>query len=105
MDFLEKAQARANALVTLGLVGHPDMTEVKAAFKSLAFERHPDRGKCTDEESAEINAAYMFLKEDNGFTVASQNKTMNPVQCTTPPRPMPKRPDRVNIADILRNQE
>lgn len=102
MDFLEKAQARANALATLGLVGHPDMTEVKAAFKTLAFERHPDRGKSTDEEFAEINAAYMLLKEEKGFTVASQKKTMNPVRCSTPPRPMPKRPDHVNVADILR---
>ena len=69
MNFFEKAQARAHAIEILGLPAHPDRNEIKQAFKKLAREKHPDHGG-TDEEFAQINAAYSLLKEDNGFTNA-----------------------------------
>jgi len=44
MNFFEKAQARAHAQEVLGLSGHPDAEDIRAAFKKLAFEKHPDKG-------------------------------------------------------------
>ena len=70
MNFFEKAQARANALEVLRLTGHPDKEDIRAAFKQLVFDKHPDRGEGTDDEFARINAAYALLKEDKGFTAA-----------------------------------
>lgn len=70
MNFFEKAQARAQAQEILGLSGHPDAEEIRAAFKKLAFEKHPDKGRGTAEEFAAINAAYTLLKEDRGYTAA-----------------------------------
>jgi len=70
MNFFEKAQARAHAQEVLGLYGHPDAEEIRAAFKKLAFEKHPDKGNGSAEEFAAINAAYTLLKEDKGYTAA-----------------------------------
>lgn len=70
MNFFEKAQARAHALDVLGLTGHPDDEEIRAAYKKLAFEKHPDRGEGSAEEFARINAAYTLLKDDKGYSAA-----------------------------------
>jgi len=70
MNFFEKAQARAHAQEILGLAGHPDLDDIRAAYKKLAFEKHPDRGDGTDDELIRINAAYSLLKEDKGYTAA-----------------------------------
>lgn len=104
MDFLKKAQARANALETLGLAGHPDMCEVKAEFKRLAFEKHPDRGNSTSGEFAKVYAAYKLLKEDEGFTVANQLQRV-PGKASIQKCPVrPKRPGNARVADILRGE-
>ena len=72
MNFFEKAQARANALNTLGLVGHPDPDEIKAAYKKMIFEHHPDRGAGTDADVRRIKDAYTLLKHDDGYTKADR---------------------------------
>lgn len=72
MNFFEKVQARAHALEVLGLAGHPDADDIRAAYKQLAFEKHPDRGEGTDDEFTRINAAYSLLKEDKGYTAADR---------------------------------
>lgn len=76
MNFFEKAQARARALEVLGLTGHPDIDELRAAYKKLAFENHPDRNGGSEAELLKINAAYALLKEDRGFTAADQLRPM-----------------------------
>ncbi len=70
MNFFEKAQARAHALKVLGLEGHPDADEIKAAYKKQVFEKHPDRGNGTDDDIRRIKDAYTLLKEDQGYSSA-----------------------------------
>ena len=41
MDFFEKAQARAHAQEVLGLAAHPDLEDIKAAYKQLARKNIP----------------------------------------------------------------
>ena len=72
MDFFEKAQARAHALNVLGLVGQPDIRDIKAAYKKLAMVKHPDHAEGSAEEFAKIHEAYTLLKEDQGFTKSDQ---------------------------------
>lgn len=72
MNFFEKAQARAHALEVLGLTGHPDPGEVRAAFKKLVKQKHPDQSGGADIEFLEIHSAYSLLKGDNGYTPADQ---------------------------------
>ncbi len=72
MNFFEKAQARAHALEVLGLDGHPDPEVIRATYKKLAKEKHPDQGESTDAEFAKINEAYTLLKDDNGFCAADR---------------------------------
>ena len=72
MDFFEKAQARAHALEVLGLEGHPELDAIRAAYKKLAFEKHPDRCDGADEEFLIINEAYRLLNGDNGYTAADR---------------------------------
>ena len=72
MNFFEKAQARAQALEVLGLAGHPDADELKAAYKKLIFENHPDRGMGTDQDIRRIKDAYTLLKHDAGYTKADR---------------------------------
>ncbi len=72
MNFFEKAQARAHALEVLGLEGHPSADEMKAAYKKLVFEKHPDRGNGTDADILKIKEAYNLLKYDDGYTKADR---------------------------------
>lgn len=72
MDFFEKAQARAHALNLLGLVGQPDIREIKAAYKQLALVKHPDHAGGSAEEFAKIHEAYTLLKEDQGYTTSDR---------------------------------
>ena len=67
MNFFEKAQARAHAQEVLGLTGHAEHDEIRAAYKKLAREKHPDNGG-SDDEFAKINEAYSLLIDDEGYS-------------------------------------
>ena len=67
MNFFEKAQARAHAQEVLGLEGHAEHDEIRAAYKKLAREKHPDNGG-SDDEFAKINEAYSLLIDDEGYS-------------------------------------
>ncbi|NND21093.1 MAG: DnaJ domain-containing protein [Silicimonas sp.] len=61
MTPIERISARSKALSTLGMAGNPTKSELRKAFRKLAFERHPDHGKGTPEEFAKISDAYTLL--------------------------------------------
>lgn len=61
MTPFERVKIRSKALETLGVSGNPSKTEIKKAFRKLAFEKHPDRGTGTHEEFALISDAYQLL--------------------------------------------
>lgn len=104
MNFFEKAQARAHAQEILGLAGHPEPDEIRAAFKKLAFEKHPDRGQGTAEEFARITTAYTLLKEDKGYTAADALQTAPTDTGATTIRPKAKRPQSVPVNKMV-NEE
>ena len=100
MNFFEKARARAHAQEVLGLMGHPDPNEIRAAYKKLARAKHPDRCERTHDEFTRINVAYSLLKKDNGYTAADMlHPTPTDVGATTF-RPNARRPDSVPVSDI-----
>ncbi len=101
MNFFEKAQARAHALEVLGLTGHPDADDIRAAYKQLAFDKHPDRCGGTDnDEFIRIAAAYALLKEDKGYTSADR---LHPAPTDTGATTFSPKARRGNasVADIL----
>ena len=57
-------QERAQALQTLGLSQQSNDDEIRAAWKRLALEMHPDRRPDGAEEFQRIRAAYDFLRKD-----------------------------------------
>ena len=97
MNFFEKAQARAYAQEILGLAGHPDQDEIRAAYKKLAFEKHPDRGQGTADEFARISTAYALLKDDKGYTAADALQTAPTDTGATTIRPKAQRPASVPV--------
>ncbi len=101
MNFFEKAQARAYAQDILGLTGHPDQDEIRAAYKKLAFEKHPDRGEGTADDFSRIGAAYSLLKDDKGYTAADALQTAPTDTGATTIRPKASRPSRVNVSEIV----
>jgi len=61
MTPIEKAQAKSDALKALGLSGQARPGEIRAAWKRLAFETHPDRNGGALDAFAEARAAYDLL--------------------------------------------
>lgn len=70
---LEPQTPRLLALRTLGLSGNPDREAVRAAFRRLAREWHPDRHACSDAQTraassrrfVEISSAYRELMAES----------------------------------------
>lgn len=53
----------SKALHILGLSNKATQKDIRAAWRRLVFEMHPDRGVGTDADLAKINAAYAFMRE------------------------------------------
>jgi hypothetical protein len=66
MTPIERVSAKSRALATLGLEMHVNQGDLKAAFRKLAFEKHPDRAKGTGDEFARITDAFRFLSDNAG---------------------------------------
>ena len=66
MTPLERVSAKSRALATLGLERHVHQGDLKAAFRKLAFEKHPDHASGTTEEFARITDAFRFLSNNAG---------------------------------------
>src|SRR6056297_3473478 len=109
MNFFEKAQARAHALEVLGLTGHPNADTMKAAYKKLIFENHPDRGVGSDRDIRRIKDAYNLLKDDAGYTKADRLRQApsqpgnTSFRDPTTPRKTGARPVRTGMTSRIRD--
>jgi hypothetical protein len=81
MTPIERISSRSKALSLLGITGNPTKTEIRQAFRKLAFEKHPDHGKGSPEEFARISDAYALLS-------AHAVDALKPV--TRPSSPIPR---------------
>lgn len=63
MTPIERVTAKTNAYATLGLTTACTRSELRSAYRKLAFEMHPDHGKGTADEFRRISEAYKFLNE------------------------------------------
>ncbi|QMU57245.1 MAG: DnaJ domain-containing protein [Boseongicola sp.] len=63
MTPLAKAKAVAEAQDILGVPAYASEPQIREAWKKLAFEMHPDRGVGSNDQLANINAAYSLLKD------------------------------------------
>jgi len=62
MSPIQKVQARAAALETLGLAGSASPDDIRRAWKRLAFETHPDKSAGESGAFLGVNAAFEYLK-------------------------------------------
>jgi hypothetical protein len=62
---------RSDALRALGLRPRASASDVRQAFRRLAFETHPDRKKGHEDEFSKIREAYEMLKDGDTETSAA----------------------------------
>ncbi|MDD9922067.1 MAG: J domain-containing protein [Boseongicola sp.] len=113
MSPIENTRTLSQARDLLGVGQNVTERELKTAWKKLAFEMHPDRGLGTDDQLANINAAYSLLREgcaNDASKVAQANQspvnksryranTSRPVES----EPAPVRPVRPRPAATTRS--
>ena len=61
MTPIERVTVKSRAFSDLGLGIQADLGAIRAAYRQLAFDKHPDRGRGTSEDFAAIADAYHFL--------------------------------------------
>lgn len=86
MTPLDRVSLRASALSTLGLPSTATKAEVRAAFKVLAFKKHPDQNPECGDEFSRITEAYRTLCENAdelGFQDAPPEKPKEQPTTTT----------------------
>ncbi len=95
MSPFERVLARAEALSVLGVSHHADGEEIRAAWRKLAFESHPDKngGKAADFER--IRAAYEFLQTGTLPVKEPEAPAASEVRPKRPDIPRPKLTKRV----------
>jgi hypothetical protein len=64
MTPIERTQAKSVALKTLGLGLYANPTEIRDAWRRIAFETHPDRNAQAQAEFARAKEAYDFLRNE-----------------------------------------
>ncbi len=64
MTPIQRISEKSQALDVLSLGKNATTADIRAAFKFLVHEKHPDHGRGTSDEFARINEAYQFLKQN-----------------------------------------
>ena len=62
MTPIERCSEKSHALAVLGLPRTATTADIRAAYKRLVLEKHPDRPDGSSEAFAAINEAYRFLR-------------------------------------------
>ena len=95
MSPIQKAQEIANAQSVLGVGPNTSETDLRRAWKKLAFKMHPDRGMGTDADLANINAAYSLLRDKRVLSrQVNQTRPVEPERRTVDPSARVVRPTR-----------
>ena len=64
MTPIQRISEKSQALDILSLGKNATTADIRASYKRLVHEKHPDHGRGTSEEFAQINEAYQFLKQN-----------------------------------------
>lgn len=64
MSPIDRARRRSDALQVLGLRGFGSTSDIRKAYRKLAFELHPDRENGDEARFMEVTAAYDLLRKD-----------------------------------------
>lgn len=77
MTPIERMTVRSEALSILGVAGNASFADIRAAYRKLVFEKHPDRGNGSNDEFVQISAAYQILEKttDNTITITPKRPT------------------------------
>lgn len=95
MTPIDKVQARATAFEALGIDVHATSSDIRAAWRRIAFEKHQGVGKAIQEEFAHAKQAYDFLKNEiRAGRLPEQNAAAT---ATARPAPPPSPMNRPNI--------
>ena len=88
MTPIQRISEKSQALDILRLGKNATTADIRTAFKFLVQEKHPDYGRGTSEEFAQINEAYQFLKtnaKELGIRESREtSRSINPRPCVKP---------------------
>lgn len=96
MTPIERVSARSQALRDLGIAGNPSKSQLRSAYRKLAFEKHPDQGSECDEDFSRISAAYHLL-----VAAAVDDRKPEPVRSANVSRPSVPATESVFADDVL----
>ena len=88
MTPIERCSEKTHALSVLGLPKSATTADIRAAYKRLVLEKHPDHGQGSGEEFAAINDAYRFLKA-NADELGIRDAVARPRRVTSRPEIRP----------------
>jgi len=116
MGPIERVRARANAYDLLGVTHGSEPEEIRAAWRRMAFEMHPDRHGGDQSGFIRAKAAYDFLCRDEAYAystsaisreavkVQRQSATMGRKRPVAAPRVTALRPEIVDACSDLLTQ-
>lgn len=98
MTPIQRISEKTQALDVLSLSRHATTADIRAAYKRLVHEKHPDHGRGSSEELAEITEAYQFLKNNSEeLGIRDRRVTSKSIN----PRPSVKATETAFSEDIL----
>ncbi|MCG6884922.1 MAG: J domain-containing protein [Silicimonas sp.] len=63
MSPIDRVVSRTQAFTTLGVSPTATRTDIRKAYRALAFEKHPDRNPADSDEFSKITEAYRYVCE------------------------------------------
>lgn len=94
MSPIDRLASRNQAFEVLGVTGSPTRSDIRKAYRDLAFKKHPDQHPECGAEFSRITEAYRYIcehAEELGITdtpepeeVANQNETVSPRRVSRP---------------------
>ena len=85
MSPIDRVAQRTHALSVLGVPSSATRSDIRSAFRKLAFEKHPDQHPECNEEFSRITEAYRFVC-DHADELGIQNEPANDPAPITPNR-------------------
>lgn len=100
MTPIERVSAKSRSLSMLGLTAQATRTDIRKAYKSLAFETHPDRAQGSAETFARVAEAYHYLN-DNADALGIAEAAPRPVRPSRVSRPVVQSCETVFTPDAV----
>lgn len=89
MSPIDRVSLRSQAFSTLGVSKSATRSDIRSAYRKLAFEKHPDRHPESANEFSRITEAYRTICENAGeFQIPEKTQDEQPVSARRVSRPV-----------------